>query len=145
MKNVKLTILGIVLFIISISICLSAYANENLSSDLDNRTITKGVGTIVSINIYEKNGVIYGEEKNSFTLGFTTVTARLYLYSSSDPDVDPSTSKLEDTNYIYDLNIGKSIFVSCKAEKGKYYRCYTSYKIDNGATIERKTNVLAYI
>lgn len=133
------TILFVFLNIISLFI-LDYQQKENFVENSE----TWGFITNISSSIYEENGEIVGVAKNEFTLGFSTITVTVYLYSSQSTELSISDWDLETTSYIYDLNIGKSIEARCLANHNTYYLCRVKYIKDNDEPVYKDSNYYFY-
>lgn len=108
--------------------------------DVDNE-IESRMYAIISLSIGGSNGEVWAEVRNDFTLGFATILVYVELYSSASYQESYTNMRLENRNFISDLNIFQTIGIS--APTGgvqRYWMARTRYRINSGDWTEKVTN-----
>ncbi len=141
--------LKIVVTVLAIAVLLSisfygfgkAYAQER-----EKESSTYGLFTSISIDVVGSNdstgsyGTISGIATNKFTLGYSVIPVKVYLYSSETfvQYVDEMT--LRGTAEIADLDINKTLTVSCSTEgKTQYWCAVVEYNQDNRGWVREES------
>lgn len=146
---VALAVLLVLLLVTMLGACgiagKGATVAEASESEVNQDATIRGIYTSLSISINGGNGRIWTTVKNEITIFPATVYVIVELYSSENFTESYQNMKLEATNQIGDLNVGKTI----KAEAStngvqKYWLGRTRYKVDNGAWKEMNTGICLY-
>ena len=143
-KNLTLAI--ILLLYILITCCSFCFLNSNTASaetTEGDESIARpfGLVTQISITIGTYGDRVGARAHNDFTLGFSTVQVYVYLYSSLDYQTDYNNMKLENSAYIGDLNINKTLEVTAPIDGVKrYWRARVQYKLDKKDWQNKETN-----
>ena len=99
-----------------------------------------GLVTKLSLAIGSSNGQVYARAHNDFTLGFSTITVYVYLYSSSTYQEDYMQMTLESYNYIADLNLNKSLETYAPINGvQRYWRARMLFKFDQKDWTSKET------
>ncbi|MBD5087015.1 MAG: hypothetical protein HDT32_06660 [Clostridiales bacterium] len=134
-KNFVLTILlTVAVLILSISCCFinGNSANAAVKDDSSNEAQPYGLVTNISLSLGANSEVVWAKAHNDFTLGMSTVQVYVYLYSSLEYQDDYNQMTLENSAYIYDLDIHKSLEVSAPINGvQKYWKARVEFKLDN--------------
>lgn len=105
-------------------------------------------GVYTNVKVYIKgggNGEVIAGAKNSFTLFPSIVRVYLYLYSSDTYQDNYANMTLMASNFIEDLNIGKSIETSASTGgEQKYWKARVRFSVDNKEWKEATTETLLY-
>ena len=134
-KNLVLTI--ILLLCILITCCAFCFFSNNMA--LANTTEGEvnvgqplGLMTKITLSIGAYSDRVWARARNDFTLGLSTVQVYVYLYSSLEYQTDYNNMKLENSAYIGDLNINKTLEVTAPIDGVKrYWRARVQSKLDN--------------
>ncbi len=130
----KLLLLFSLLFVIAASLF-------GMSSCSD-KSWRSGVLTTLSVSIVAENGVVSGVVRNDFTLGFATVKAYVYLYTSDKYTTNVEEMQEVANNFTEDLNIFSELKVSAPIQKDvSYWRAKLVYREDNKHWTEAYTKV----
>lgn len=106
---------------------------------------TRGLATNLSVTIGGGNGEVWAKVKNNFTLFPSKIRVYVELYSSETYAESYTSMKLEKSNYIDDLNIGKSLMVSVPTGGGqRYWQARMRYKFDNKDWVSKTTPSYLY-
>lgn len=104
-----------------------------------------GIYTNLKLDLGANSSEIYAVAKNKFTLGNSTVSVYVYLYSSDTYQEDYNAMNLESYNYIADLDQGHSIKTSAPTNgEQKYWRAVMRYKRDNDDWAEKQTPTVLF-
>lgn len=115
------------------------YSNEN-----DNAS-TLGLYTKMVFSLDGGDGQIWFTAKNQFTLFSSVVTVIVELYRSDTYQESYTDMTLVASNYIADLNQGKSITAISSTEgKQSYWKARGYYKRDSSAWVEKITETLLF-
>lgn len=157
-KNLLLSVLFILLVLcsivmITINRTASAEALEEVSgynqddegvANLENE-VTPYLFTTLSLSMNGGGGKVWTTVKNEFTLFPSTVIVILELYSSNTYQENYQNMTLVGTNYIADLDINKTLSVTCSTGgTQKYWQGRMRYKINSQAWKESNTGTLLY-
>ncbi len=105
----------------------------------------RGLATNLSVTIGGGNGEVWAKVKNNFTLFPSKIRVYVELYSSETYAESYTSMKLEKSNYIDDLNIGKSLMVSVPTGGGqRYWQARMRYKFDNKDWVSKTTPSYLY-
>ena len=135
------------MLIVALSCCLAlsgigataSAATSNPSPDAE----TLGLVTRISLNLGTTDGEVWADAHNDFTLGMSTVQVYVYLYSSPTYQDSYTAMTLEKLNYIYDLDINKSLRVSVSINgEQKYWKARVQYRLDNKDWVSKETVAL---
>lgn len=112
-----------------------AYVNPDESA-------THSIITKLNLNIDFIGDSAEAKVKNTFTLFPATATVYVYLYYSADYTDDYTAMTELASNYIYDLDMGKTLTASASTvNRGGYYLARMRYKIDSREWKESVTDV----
>ena len=139
MTKTKKSVLTTIILTLAVLIlsCLCFSFNKNIANaatieDPSEEVEPYGVYTKISISLGANSVNVWAKAHNDFTLGNSTVTVYVYLYSSSEYQEDCSKMNLEQSGYIHDLNINKTLEISAPINGvQRYWRAKTEYKLDN--------------
>lgn len=97
--------------------------------------------TTLTLSIGGENGEIWAEVRNDFTLGFATVLVYVELYSSATYQESYTNMRLENRNFIADLDIFQTVGVS--APTGgvqRYWMARMRYRVNSSDWEEKTSN-----
>ena len=128
--------LGFIAMTAFINITVAYADNSDIQDDTQETTMDNDIelyGLFASVTLYMDggNGEVCAGAKNTFTLLPSVVRVTVELYSSDTYQDDYKSMTLVASNYIADLNMGKSI--EARVSTGglqKYYKGRAHYTVD---------------
>ena len=137
-----LSVLFILLFACFVAGVKQAYAEEcvvfNTAYEDGDDSIQPYAFETLNVSIGGGGGKVWVTAKNKFQVGHSTVTVYIKLYYSYSYCEDYSRMTLASSNYIDDLDSGKSI--SAEASTGgeeRYWLGLLQYRVNSGALKEK--------
>lgn len=138
LKTKKNFVLAIILILsLFITCCACCFLNSNIAlaatTGGDGEVVQPlGLMTQISISIGSYSDSVWARAHNDFTLGFSTVQVYVYLYSSLEYEEDYTKMNLENSAYIGDLNINKTLEITAPIDGvQRYWKARVQYKLDN--------------
>ncbi|MDE5549200.1 MAG: hypothetical protein K2J13_03005 [Clostridia bacterium] len=134
-KRIALTIL--LTMAVLLLFCTCCFINNTSASaatkgDTSDVAEPYGLITQISLTLGTNSDSVWAKARNDFTLGNSTVEVYIYLYSSLESQEDTRNMTLENTAYIGDLNINKSLEISAPINgEQRYWRARVEYRMDN--------------
>ncbi len=99
-----------------------------------------GLLTKISLDIGSDGTNVWAEAQNTFTLGKSTVSVYVFIYSSPTYQESYKDMTLENQKYIYDLDMGKSVRTSAPINGvQRFWRARMMYRLDNKDWVSRET------
>lgn len=131
-KIKKVFIVGFLLLCIALQ-CLSFAACGGAGNSGDGEGVEPlGLYTDLQFSLHGENGQVQASVKNKFTLLPSTVTVNIELYRSDSFKESVADMTLAASNYIYDLDQGKTITATASTDgKQSYWKARAYYKVDN--------------
>ena len=128
----KVFIVGFLLLCIALQ-CLSFAACGGAGNSGDGEGVEPlGLYTDLQFSLHGENGQVQASVKNKFTLLPSTVTVNIELYRSDSFKESVADMTLAASNYIYDLDQGKTITATASTDgKQSYWKARAYYKVDN--------------
>lgn len=143
-KNFVLTIVLLATILFACCFCCFFNGNTALAQTTEGDECVAqplGLVTQISIAIGAYSDRVWARAHNKFTLGFSTVQVYVYLYSSLEYETNYNNMKLENSAYIGDLNINKTLEVTAPIDGVKrYWRARLQYKLDSKAWTYKETD-----
>lgn len=123
------------------SVYAESQENRNIEQT-ENEAETYALVANLRLSISGGNGEVSAVVKNTFTLFSGTVQVYVYLYFSQDYTEDYHAMNERASNYIYDLDQGKSISATTvTGNVAGYWIGRMRYKVDGRSWEERVTGV----
>lgn len=120
---------------------------EEFTVDLESEDgiALQGLGTRLTFALVANgDGTVSAAVKNVFTLGYSTVTIYLYLYSSINHYESYEQMAIMATNYTYDLNINKTLTATASTRgQARYWCAQMEYNIDNSGWSTKTSPIIA--
>ncbi len=99
-----------------------------------------GVFTKIDLDLGSNGTEVFAEAQNTFTLGKSTVSVYVFIYSSPTYQESYKDMTLENQKYIYDLDMGKSVRTSAPINGvQRFWRARMMYKLDNKDWVSKET------
>ena len=99
-----------------------------------------GVFTKIDLDLGSIGTEVFAEAQNTFTLGKSTVSVYVFIYSSPTYQESYKDMTLENQKYIYDLDMGKSVRTSAPINGvQRFWRARMMYKLDNKDWVSKET------
>lgn len=145
MTKIKKTILLMLLLIFATILCLSyggktakaETVQEDNFSYSNEEVMPRGIYTKMGFSLDGGNGQVWFNAKNQFTLFSSTVTVRIELFRADSYQEDFLNMTLVASNYIYDLDQGKTLTASSSTDgKKSYWKARGYYKRDSSDWVE---------
>lgn len=153
-KKFLCVVLLLTVAVITFGFSNSLLRNTNLTANAATESVVlveegekqpRGLATNLSVTIGGGNGEVWAKVKNNFTLFPSKIRVYVELYSSETYAESYTSMKLEKSNYIDDLNIGKSLMVSVPTGGGqRYWQARMRYKFDNKDWVSKTTPSYLY-
>ena len=99
-----------------------------------------GLLTRLSLNLGSDGTNVWADAHNDFTLGKSTVSVYVFIYSSPTYQESYKDMTLENQKYIYDLDMGNSVRTSAPINGvQRFWRARMMYKIDSKDWVSKET------
>ena len=123
--------LATIVLLLSYVLCYTV--NVNTANAQVEEAETRGVMTKISITLGCSDGSnVWADAHNDFTLGLSTVSVYVELYSSLDYQESVDNMQLESSNYQEDLDMYKTLTTTAPINGVKrYWRARVKFKQDN--------------
>ena len=139
MKRKRL-FLRLITAIVMLCACLFSWSSCSSTSEEGGMSWRNGMFTTLSLSLFAESGEVSAVVRNDFTLGFSTVRAYVYLYSSEEYTENYEAMTLEAKNDASDLNIFCELRAAASTGGiSKYWVARMRYRANNNVWKEAVT------
>ena len=147
-KMLQVLTLSLAIMLSLLTFCATTSVAEELPHERELETVSLnqveplGIYTSLSLNINGDGQQVWATVKNNVSIFLSTVRVHIYLYSSLTNQESYQNMTLESSNYIADLDTGKTLTTYAPINGVKrYWQARIYYKVDNNDWKEKLTSV----
>ena len=151
MGKIKRTVSLFVLLMFTVLLCFGAVGCKSKTLEEEDNFVASdegssyGLYTNLALSLDGGDGKVWATVKNTFTLFPSAVTVKVELYNSDTYKESYTDMTLVASNYVSDLDYGKSVTAEYSTNgKSSYWKARMYYRIDKDGWQERVTNTALF-